>query len=200
MKNADREEFAALLTATFEVYNTRLSPQAISIWWSALERFSLAQVRAGLSAHVTDSDRGRFSPKPADVIGGISLNDGRLGADEAWSLCPQDEKTTVVWTDEIKQAYFDGAHVLVDDDPVAARMGFKAAYQRIVAQSRALGRAPQVEVSLGHDLQGREPAIRQAMERGLLPTPMALKYLHNDPGEIVGIEESKNAGLIEERS
>lgn len=178
MQDADRQQFAKLLTATFEVYQAHLTPDAIGVWWSALQRYPLEAVRSGLSAHVTDAQRGRFAPKPADVIHQLSGSDGRLGADEAWARCPLDETRSVVWSDEISKAYFAGAYdLLVAGDRIAARMAFKDAYERIVEENRRIGNAPRTLISFGHALGGREDALRRAVEEGTVSIEYAQRLL-----------------------
>ena len=169
MTDSDRAEFARLLTATMQVYGNSLAADAIGIWWAALAGYSLELVRAGLSTHVTDPRVGRFAPKPADVIARLAESDGRPGADEAWAQCPLSESATTVWTEEARGAFFAGAHqILADGDRIAARMAFKDAYERLVADARRARRPVQWSVSLGHDQGGREAVLRDAVERGRL--------------------------------
>lgn len=182
MQDTDRQEFGALLSATLQVYGANITAPAISIWWGALGAYSLGEVRAGLAAHVMDPTAGRFAPKPADVIARIAENDGRPGADEAWALCPLDEAQTTVWTDEARQAFFDGAYrILQDGDRIAARMAFKDSYARHVATARRERRALKWSVSLGHDVGGREAPLLAALEKGRLPRPYVAGLLpHRD--------------------
>lgn len=182
MRDTERAAFAELLTATMEVYNANLTPASIGIWWSALARYSLPEVRGALSAHVTNPAAGKFSPKPADIIAAIQCNDGRPNADEAWSLTPQSEGDTVVWTDETAQAYFEAAHKLARDDRIAARMAFKGAYERLVTAARAVRKPLRWQISLGHDVHGRETALLEAAERGRITVNEANALItHNQP-------------------
>lgn len=188
MNDNDRPAFAELLTATMQVYGGHLGSGSLAIWWAALAPCSLAEVRAGLSAHVTDPGAGRFAPKPADVIARIADQDGRPGADEAWAQCPLDEAVTTVWTDEARLAFFDGAYqVLADGDRIAARMAFKDAYQRHVAAARRARRPVAWSVSLGHDVGGREAVLLSAVERGRLPREQVvglLPYRESPPAHV----------------
>lgn len=68
MFEQDRAEFAALLTATMDVYHREIKGPVIRVYWSALERFELETVRMALSAWVQNPDHGQFPPKPADLI------------------------------------------------------------------------------------------------------------------------------------
>lgn len=94
------------------------------------------------------------------------LEDGRLGAEEAWAMLPKSEADSVVWTTEMAEALRVCQPLLDDGDTVAARMSFKQAYDRIVANARDAGRPPDWQISLGFDPKGRDQALREAVERG----------------------------------
>lgn len=82
---------AGLLMAA-EVYGTadRISDPVVAIWCRALAGFQPEQIRAAFDAHITDSNAGRFMPRPADIIGriqnsGLSLEEAKQQAERAWS-------------------------------------------------------------------------------------------------------------------
>lgn len=116
----------------------------------------------------------RTFPTTADIL--ARIDDGRPGAEEAWAMIPQDESTSVVWSDEMAEAY-GVCRGLLDDDPIAARMAFKESYTRIVSDARAAKRAPKWTPSLGHDPRGREVAIEVAVAKGRLSAAHALDLL-----------------------
>lgn len=97
------------------------------------------------------------------------LDDGRLGAEEAWAMLPKNEADSVVWTAEMAEALRTAQPLLDDGDRVGARMAFKQAYDRLVAQARDAGRPADWQVSLGHDPRSRDAALREAVERGRIP-------------------------------
>ena len=69
-----------------------------------------------------------------------------------------DQQATVVWTDEIAQAWAVAAPLLDAGDKFGARQAFIEAYGRITGEARALRRRPVVQFSLGHDPEaGRAP-------------------------------------------
>lgn len=114
------------------------------------------------------------------------IDDGRPGAEEAWALMPFNEAQSVVWSDEMSEAFGICGPLLDMGDKVAARMAFKEAYARLVAVARDAGRPVRWTPSLGHDPRGREPVIRAAMEAGrlsheqgtaLLPAPAPSKQM-----------------------
>lgn len=184
MIEADKRAFKEMVEATMGLYQTEISTDVLKLWWGALQNFTLETVRQAFSRHVQDGKQGRFAPKPADIIGIIGeMNpDGRPGADEAWSLYPHDESSSAVINNEIAEA-MNIAQPLVDaGDMIGARMAFKDAYNRITSQNKFRGEVPRWFPSLGTDPQGREVAIKDAVQRGrltqshaegLLPPPNA---------------------------
>jgi hypothetical protein len=63
-------EFAAVLNAVMVGMYGRpeLQRETLAMWFMALQRFDLADIRGALSRHVGDADRGQFPPRPADVV------------------------------------------------------------------------------------------------------------------------------------
>jgi hypothetical protein len=72
MDNGARKAVIDLLSNVAGLYKQEIGPGVMSIWLQALDRFTVEQITAALSAHVTDPERGQFMPKPADVIRAIS--------------------------------------------------------------------------------------------------------------------------------
>ena len=114
--------------------------------------------------------------KFSELRGKMSLSDildrlpnGRPGVEEAWALIQQvmrNEQASIVWTDEMREAY--GVAAVLADDPVAARMAFKEKYTACVASSRALQRPVSWSVSLGWDQDQRTEAVQDAARRNLI--------------------------------
>lgn len=63
-------DFAAILNAVMVgMYGKpELQRESLAMWFMALQRFELSEVRAALSRHVGDPDRGQFPPRPADIV------------------------------------------------------------------------------------------------------------------------------------
>lgn len=114
---------------------------------------------------------------PAHVFERIT--DGRPGADEAWAIAlrGQDEAETIVTTPEILEAMSAARPVMLTGDEVGARMAFKDAYNRLVAEARIAGRAPEWTPTLGWDGAKRKEALKAAVTAGLLPAPKAVAML-----------------------
>jgi hypothetical protein len=174
MRETDFAPLCALLDDVWGLKGQPLTGGQKAIFFKALAAHSLEAVRAGLDAHVKDPERGRFLPMPADVIAQImacAANDGRPGADEAWSIALRaaDEADTVVWTREMAQAWESCRPVMALGDEVGARMAFREAYSRMVAEARAARQPARWLPSLGFDAERRTLALTAAAERGLLP-------------------------------
>lgn len=182
MQDADKQDFAQLVTGVMDVYGAKATQASLSIWWAALLRFPFEAVRAAMSAHVQDPLSGKFAPKPADVIGKLQGMDGRPGAEEAWSMIPRYETASVVWTDEMAQAYGVALPLLNEGDAVAARMAFIEQYRRLVQKARD-GLVPVKWMpSLGTDANGREAALMDAVDKGRLNAEHVAGLLPLHPG------------------
>lgn len=124
----------------------------------------------------------------ADVIS--RLDDGRPGVEEAWSMIPRSEEESVVWTEEMREAFAVACPLLEEGDEVAARMAFKEVYQRKVIDARDRCLPVSWTASLGHDKRLREEAINRAVEHGRLTAGHAAGLLpapEQYSPEIVGL-------------
>jgi hypothetical protein len=78
MQPEDRAMFAATLTAVADLYDRPLSENILSLWWESLKDASLGDFQDAMQAHVQDPERGRFMPRPADLIHQIEKSKGWL--------------------------------------------------------------------------------------------------------------------------
>jgi len=101
-----------------------------------------------------------------DVVSRI--DDGRPGVEEAWAMMPFEESQSVVWTDEMANAFGVARGLLADGDRVAARMAFKETYTRLVGEARDAGRPVTWSPSLGYDKSGQEAVLAEAVAKGRL--------------------------------
>lgn len=179
MRRSDFDEFGEMLDAVCSLLSRgayQPSPSNTAMFFRALARHELAAVRAGFDAHVADPVRGKFPPVPADIIAqlqSIAADDGRLGADEAWAIAVSsaDEAVTVVWTDEIAQAWGVVRSIFNLGDEVGARVAFRDAYNRMVAEARREARPPKWSTALGLDKRLQDDAARAAFAVGRLSAP-----------------------------
>ena len=198
MSDMSKRAFAQLLEECAQVYDVTLTAERVAAYWRQLGSLPERVLRDALDAHQRDPDRGRWFPKPADVfyqIQSSAQNDGHPGPDEAWSIAITaiDEAETVVWTDEIAEAWGVAQPIVAAGDKVGARMAFREAYTRLLQMSREAGIPARWSVSIGHDKTRRLDVVQRALDRGLLTHDQAARYLPPpDPtGDGVAI-----AGLI----
>jgi hypothetical protein len=104
---------------------------------------------------------------------------GRPAANEAWAIALEslDEAKTVVWTEEMAQAWNAARPIAHAGDTVGARMAFIAAYERLVRDARDAGAAPVITVSLGWDATHRIAAVEKAEKLGYMPKAQAEAHL-----------------------
>jgi len=174
--NFDRDfkPFCDLLDGIWALKGQALPGAGRTAFFRALESYPLREVQAGLDAHLGDPKRGQFLPMPADVIAqiqGFVADDGRPGPEEAWAICfrAADENATVVWTDEMAEAYGACWPILRAGDEVAARMAFKEVYARLLAQARERRMPPRWSATLGHDKAAQDAALLPHVQAGRLP-------------------------------
>lgn len=84
MKSNEISEFTRVLSSVSSLYNKPMSKAWVALYWAALERFELAEVKRALQAHVNHPDCGQYLPKPADVVRFLQ-GDSRSQALQAWS-------------------------------------------------------------------------------------------------------------------
>lgn len=206
MKQSDFDNFSELLTTTAEMYNKTFKPTQTAIYFNVLSKFPIEAVRMAFNAHLQDSERGRFMPLPADLIGHLEKMrfDDRPSAEEAWSTAVQsiDENITVVWTEETSQAWYAAANELMAiGDKFNASRGFIAKYNDLVSLARLQGKPVKWLVVQGYDKDLREQAIREAHKAKKITTEhikILLPYHKAEEGALAAIE-SNVALMIESK-
>lgn len=168
MQTNDKRAFKDAIELAYETARQPLpTPAVLTVYWANLESYPLDAVLRAISKHVAASE---FAPTPAAILKQLPKeSDGRPEADEAWAIAlrSRDERDTVVWTEEIAEAW-SVAQSVIDGDEIGARMAFKAAYLRITEQSRGVNRPVQWVVSQGFDPERREAVVTQAVREGRL--------------------------------
>jgi hypothetical protein len=202
MRNSDFDEFAAALDSACTLLSKggyRPNGTSTALFFKLLSRYELWEVLAALEAHCLDEQRGKFPPVPADIvhqIDSVKADDGRPADAEAWAtaLRANDERNTVVWTDETAEASGVCRPVLEAGDEVGARMAFKSAYARLVGAARAAREPVRWSPSIGHDAAQRDDVLRLAVDAGRLP----VAYLPGPLGPVAGLLElSRVRGIPE---
>lgn len=139
-------------------------------WAKELAGFTGEEIARGLEGSQTS----RFPPTLPEFIGlcrPAALDRcHRPGSDEAWAIAlkAHDESETVVWTEEMAQAWGVCRPVMAMGDEVGARMAFKATYDRLVTEAKLHHRQAVWVVSEGFDKDLRLAALKRAESAGLL--------------------------------
>ena len=177
MRTEDKFRFHQLLKSAMAIYGKDLSADTMRAYWDALADYPIEAVEYGLTTHFTE---GRFFPVPADIVGLVkkrmAKESNRPGVDEAWAMAlkANDESETVIWTEEMAEAFAIAHPLLEEGDKIGARMAFKDAYNRI---TDGLFLPAKWTVSLGYDKRKQAEAIESAVQLGRLSSDAAAAYL-----------------------
>lgn len=177
------------IAVTAELTQTQLSPAAAAVMADDLARYPEPQVMGALTRCRRELKRGMSI---ADVLS--RLDDGRPGPEQAWAMIPHDEAATVVWTDEMREAFGVAFPLLSAGDAIQARMAFLEQYRTLVQTARDAGKAVRWQPSLGHDPYGREVALREAVEKGRLGAEHVatlLPYRDDPPAQVAAVLDRK---------
>lgn len=161
-------ELVEPLVLTAEICGTDLSEGAATMIAAELASYDRSQVMGALRKCRREL-KGRLTL--AAII--ERLDDGRPGPEEAWAMMPFDEATSVVWTEEMAQAFGIVGPLVEAGDKIAARMAFREAYGRMVATAREERKPAKWTPSLGHDPRGRESVVTEAVRLGRLSAEQA---------------------------
>tara|TARA_R110000868_G_scaffold150390_2_gene373563 strand:+ start:219 stop:821 length:603 start_codon:yes stop_codon:yes gene_type:complete len=185
MNQSEFKDFKELLATVADYYRVAMKPGTVSLWWNALAGFDFETVKRLMNEHVQTA---KFMPTISELLDSLKALDGRPDAEEAWSIVARslnDEGVTIVWTEEMSQAF--GVALGLQNDRIAARMAFKESYENLVKESRKQGKAAKWSPSLGHDVGGREGPLLAAVKQGKLAAPHVAGLLphKNEPSHEV---------------
>lgn len=159
------------IAVTFElVGGTRLSEAAANVVIADLEKHNPVALSKALD-RCRNECKGKLTP--ADIHSRV--DDGRPSPNEAWGLIPQNEGTTVVWSEEMCKA-MESSWPLIHDR-VAARMAFLEAYKKLLDTARAERRPVKWSISLGENRESRLPILNRAIIEGKITEDEAMKAL-----------------------
>lgn len=173
------------LMATAEALGQTLSDNAAGLMAADLSTFPKEQLRTALGRTRMECS-GRLTLK--FILDQLDALQGRLGVNEAWALAlrTRDERETVVWTDEIEQAWVAASSMAQGRDLVGARMAFKDAYERITLHARDTLKRPETRIAVGWDAERRLQVVVQAQQEGQLSLEQAQSVL--SPEQAVAVE------------
>jgi len=190
MSEVELPELAARLDQCWALKEQVMSGDAKAAFFQVLRPYPLAGVLAGLDAHMRDPERGRFLPMPADVIAQMERmikQDGRPEPEEAWAIAvpARDEAATVIWTDEIANAWQVAVPVIEIGDEVGARVAFRDTYRRLVDAARLERQPVRWFASEGHDPMRRRLAVEHAVKLGRLPASAVPQLPAPEKGQLL---------------
>ncbi len=148
------------ISLTAEVCGQILSPAAAELLAADLGDFDESVVLAAL-ARCRKELQGPL--KLHDIL--AHIDDGRPDADEAWAMMPMSELASVVWTDEMAQAWGVALPMLNAGDTGGARIAFRDAYTKSVLEARIRHAPPCWMPSLGSDVSSRRRVLLEALEK-----------------------------------
>lgn len=167
MLTNDFDSFAELFKTVADSYSKTLSALQLKMYFKVLSKYPIDLIQLAVEAHLSDADRGRFMPVPADLIHQLEKMrfDNRPSAEEAWSTAIQavDERVSFIWTEETQDAWYAAASELIAiGDKFNASRGFIAKYNDLVSVARLQAKPVVWVVAQGYDKDLRDQVIRQA--------------------------------------
>lgn len=175
LNDADTEWLIKQLVGSAEVLGQQITPTAAMLMADDLSVYPKDVLARALS-RVRNEHTGRLTPKA--IIDRIDEAVGRPAANEAWAIAlgAMDEATTLVWNNEIVDAWAVARPIAEAGDMIGARMSFIAAYERIVRNAREMKAMPESVVSLGWDKATTNPAIEKALALGYITPAEAERH------------------------
>lgn len=171
------KELIQAVAATAELCGAKLSDVAARMLVEDLAAYAEQDVIVALS-RVRKAGK-RFSL--GAITEEIDHNDGRPGVEEAWAMIPRSEDDSVVWTDEMAKAHGVAIPLIEQGDMVAARMAFKEAYAKFMAEAREQAIPANWFPSLGSDVSGRQMALIKGVRENRIPLNYAMGLLEAYP-------------------
>jgi hypothetical protein len=173
MLDSDKKRFAEIYTKTAENYAKSFNPTSIDIQFAFLKEYSIKDIEQAYLKHIKQCE---YFPTVAHIIKLIpqAKKQVHISADEAWTIAKAswNQELAVVITDEILQAADIAYDANSEKDESAARMAFRSAYSRIVADAPE----PKWFVSQGNDKTKTESIVQKAVDQGRLPQGYAHQY------------------------
>lgn len=178
LSDADQDALIDMVVVTAEVMGEQIRPAAAAYMAADLASYPLHVLAKALTACRREV-KGRLSL--AAVI--ERIDDGHPAPNEAWAVAIRaaDEAVTVVWTEQTRDAWTAALPLVEAGDNIAARQAFLEVYSRLVKDARAGSGCAVYHPSLGHDVAGRDSALRQAIAAGRLAHEQVAEHLALPP-------------------
>ena len=174
------------VAVTAELLGTDLSEIAAEVMCMDLSTYPLEQVLSAL-VRCRKEIKGRLTT--ADVI--ERIDDGRPLPDVAWAMIPNNEADSVVWSDEMAEAYTAAHKLMVDSNKISARLAFINQYKKLVSDARDGGVPVNWSPSFGFDATSREQAVSEAVRMKRITLKRGLELAPSSP-LLLGHKEEPN--------
>lgn len=181
MRPEDKTRFFELLDLTYDIIGVGeakfISGPAKALFFDDLRQYPIEYIEKALTAHRQDPQRGKFTPKPADIIFQIErrMPVQWVTADEAFARIPLTEGAPGILNQVTAQALAVAMPFLTQARPDmnAARMAFRGCYDRLAEQEKLARRPPQHFVSPGGTRDEQLAVAAEGVRLGLLPPSAA---------------------------
>lgn len=211
MLQTEAQEFFDLIDATCDAIGCKvISGGGKALMFQDLERYPFDLIRAALAAHRADKDRGQWQPSVANIEYQIDRRRKNQWetADEAYAKLPQPTAPSLGYREDgstyVDHRASEPPACLLNQvtsaawavalphlqrarpDHNAARMAFRATYERLVEREKLERRPPQYFVSPGGSIDEQEAVKAEGVRLGLLPqswAPQVLALEHDQAGQ-----------------
>jgi hypothetical protein len=165
MNELNKVSLAKMLAEMEQVYHRSFNPE---LFFRELRDYPIEGIIAACREHMLDRQTANFPPKPGDILWRVNGGAKRYRPDEAWgiAIAAADPRNTLIWTDEIAEAWAVAEPIYQMGDKIGARMAFRQCYERVTSDPT---RRPRIQVSQGYDFTEYQTALLLAVEQGLLP-------------------------------
>ena len=176
------EHFKEIMQALALLYE-RVEIKAVvaEMYWEDLKHLSDEELSQVVQAHRRDPVRGKFFPKPADLLDKFPQDLKHPHADVAWAVAVKlGDGNAAVITNEIKAARDACLPLLKTGDHVGARNAFKAAYEAILARLEYPA-IPMWQVVNANSQNARIDSVQKAKDMGVIGARPAQRLLSSGP-------------------
>lgn len=183
----------ALLTTEYDL--KEFTDERIDAWMRALSQFPAGTVTRSVENFMRTS---KFKPQLADIVQGCEAQctGGWLTADEAWARMPKSEADSAMMTNEISEAMAAASPLLEQGDRNAARMAFRAAYERLVELAKVEARRPVYFASFGTEKSQQGAMLASAVQAGQISIDRAIELKPEFGHDIVSMVGVKSHPLL----
>lgn len=174
LSDREQEELIKVLMATAEVIGDQLRPNAAVFMVSDLAAYPVPLIDRALASCRREL-KGKLSL--AAIL--ERIDDGHPSPNEAWAIAMRaaDERSTVVWTEQTRDAWNKALPLVEAGDIIAARPAFLEVYSRLVKDARAAQKTASHQISLGADASARDGVLQQAVAAGQLVHEQVAEFL-----------------------